>query len=58
MFFRKQAAKDQVSERRVAALPADRARDDAATVDRNESMTAWNTWGERSTLTLGSYGRW
>ncbi|WP_159999902.1 hypothetical protein [Roseomonas sp. 18066] len=58
MFFRKQIAKDLVSERRVAALAADRARDDAAHADRVESQAAWNSYGERSTLSMGSYGRW
>ncbi|WP_165694144.1 hypothetical protein [Teichococcus deserti] len=58
MFFRKQPAKDLVSERRVAALAADRARDDAVLSDRAETQAAWNSYGERSTLSMGSYGRW
>jgi hypothetical protein len=58
MFDSKQTAKDLVSERRVATLPADRARDDAAHVERVESQAAWNSWGDRSPLSLGSYGRW
>jgi len=58
MFFRKPIAQDLVSERRVAALAADRARDDAARAERVETQAAWNSYGESRSLNMGSYGRW
>ncbi|WBV44529.1 hypothetical protein [Pseudoroseomonas cervicalis] len=57
MFDRKHAPQDVMAERRNAALAAELAREERAAAER-ESLSSWNSWGERSTLTMGSYGRW
>ncbi|MFB9968917.1 hypothetical protein ACFFMP_02120 [Pseudoroseomonas cervicalis] len=57
MFDRKHVSQDAMAERRKAALAAELAREERAAAER-ESLASWNSWGERSTLTMGSYGRW
>jgi hypothetical protein len=57
MFKRKTTQSDIAAAAKTNASQ-DAGRHDVARPETAEMHNAWNSWGERNPLTLGSFGRW
>lgn len=56
MFDRKQTVAE--TDARTTPAASDRLRDDSFRPESVPGYSQWNSWGERNSLSLGSYGRW
>jgi hypothetical protein len=58
MFKRKKTQGDTVTTIAQPNLAQEATGYEALRPETAETQSAWNSWGERNPLTLGSFGRW
>ena len=59
MIDRMPNTRDIAVDERTASLNAERLSTDGTfRNERTDALSSWNSWGERNSFSLGSYGRW